>query len=83
MFLNGLAGLHAIPMVGSRRVSGQLAARVNAVQSIRENAICDNRRGCQKPDVLKGKPRECPPEQIKERHGDANCHPSVKRNDDK
>jgi hypothetical protein len=70
-------------MVGNRPVSGQLAAGVNKVQSIRENAMCDKKGGCQKPEVLKGKPRECPPEQIKECHGDAKGHPCVKRDDDK
>lgn len=30
--------------------------------------------GCCKPEKLKGKPRECSPEQIKECHGDEKEH---------
>ena len=78
-----MAGLHAILMVDSRPVSGQLVARTNPVSSIRENAMCEKKQGCQKPETLKGKPQECPPEQIKECHGDAAEHPCVKRDDDK
>ena len=70
-------------MVDSRPVSGQLVAGVNAVQSIRENPMCEKKQGCQKPEVLKGNPQECSPEQIKECHGDAKHHPCVKRDDDK
>ena len=45
--------------------------------------MCDNKQDCQKPDAVKGKPQECPPEQIKECHGDAKDHPCVERDDDK
>jgi len=30
---------------------------------------------CQKPENLKGKPKECSPEQIKKCHGDDKGHP--------
>jgi len=32
---------------------------------------------CQKPEELKGKPKECSPEQIRKCHGDENKHPCV------
>lgn len=41
--------------------------------------MCDGKKGCQKPDQLKGKPSECSPEQVKKCHGDAKDHPCVKR----
>jgi len=34
-----------------------------------------NRKGCQHPEKLKGKPGECSPEQIRECHGDVKKHP--------
>ena len=77
-----MARRHAVSVVDSRPVSGQLAARRNVVQSIRENAMCEKKQGCQEPKLLKGKPQECTPEQIKECHGDAKDHPCVKRDDD-
>jgi len=39
--------------------------------------MCANKKGCQKPDQLKGKPEECSPEQIKKCHGDVKKHPCV------
>lgn len=36
---------------------------------------CNDKRGCRKPEELKGKPEECPPEQIRKCHGDAQEHP--------
>jgi hypothetical protein len=38
--------------------------------------MCD-RRLCQKPKELVGKPEECSPEQIKKCHGEAKKHPCV------
>ncbi len=35
----------------------------------------DKKKGCQKPEDLKGKPKECSPEQIRKCHGDAKKHP--------
>ena len=32
------------------------------------------KKGCQKPENLKGKPEECTPEQIRECHGDIEEH---------
>jgi len=37
--------------------------------------MCDRRNGCEKPSELKGKPRDCPSEQVARRHGDAQDHP--------
>ena len=42
--------------------------------------MCDKtRRGCQKPENLKGKPTGCSPEQIRKCHGDVvpTKHPCV------
>ncbi len=42
--------------------------------------MCDEeKKGCEKPEKLKGKPEECSPEQIKECHGDDPEHPCVKK----
>lgn len=41
--------------------------------------MCDSKKGCQKPDELKGKPSECSPEQVKKCHGDAKDHACVKK----
>ena len=35
----------------------------------------DDKKTCEHPDKLKGEPKDCTPEQIKECHGDAECHP--------
>ena len=40
--------------------------------------MCDEKKCCQKPENLTGKPEECSPEQIKECHGDVEEHPCVK-----
>jgi hypothetical protein len=40
--------------------------------------MCGEKKGCQKPKALKGKPEECSPEQIKKCHGDVKTHPCVK-----
>jgi hypothetical protein len=36
---------------------------------------CNKKKGCQKPKNLKGKPEDCPPEQVRKCHGDAKKHP--------
>jgi len=41
----------------------------------KEVAMCND---CWKPELLKGKPEECSPAQIKTCHGDAKDHPCVK-----
>jgi len=33
------------------------------------------KQGCQKPEALKGKPRECSAEQVRKCHGDDKGHP--------
>ena len=35
----------------------------------------DKKKGCQKPENLKGKPGKCSSEQIRKCHGDAQKHP--------
>jgi hypothetical protein len=37
----------------------------------------EKKKGCQKPEALKGEPEECTPEQIRECHGDVKDHPCV------
>lgn len=41
-----------------------------------------NKKGCEHPERLKGKPEECTPEQIEECHGDISIeeHPCVSKN---
>lgn len=36
--------------------------------------MCDKDKYCEKPEKLKGKPKNCTPEQIKECHGDSKEH---------
>ncbi|MDH5364833.1 MAG: hypothetical protein OEW82_06710 [Dehalococcoidia bacterium] len=36
-----------------------------------------NKKGCEHPEKLKGKPEECSPEQIRECHGEVTEHPCV------
>ena len=43
----------------------------------KEEAMCEEKKGCQKPENLTGKPEECSPEQIKKCHGDEKDHPCV------
>jgi len=38
----------------------------------------EKKEGCRKPENLKGKPADCPPEQIRTCHGDAKKHPCTK-----
>jgi len=38
---------------------------------------CCEKRGCQKPENLKGVPEDCSEEQIKKCHGDDKSHPCV------
>ncbi len=37
--------------------------------------MCDGKKGCQKPEELKGKPLDCSPEQVRKCHGNAKGHP--------
>ena len=37
---------------------------------------CRNKdKGCQKPENLKGKPQDCPPEQVRKCRGEVKKHP--------
>ena len=40
----------------------------------------DEKRGCRKPEELKGKPEDCTPEQIRKCHGDEK-HPCTSEGD--
>ncbi len=42
---------------------------------------CNEKKDCQKPDNLKGKPQDCPPEQVRKCHGDVKKHPCTKMAD--
>lgn len=37
--------------------------------------MCEEKKGCQKPEHLKGRPEDCSPEQIRQCHGDVAEHP--------
>ena len=37
--------------------------------------MCQGKAKCERPKDLKGKPEECPPEQIQKCHGDVEGHP--------
>ena len=39
--------------------------------------MCEEKKTCQKPEELKGKPEECSPEQISKCHGEVEDHPCV------
>jgi hypothetical protein len=40
--------------------------------------MCKRQTKCCKPEKLKGKPADCPPEQIKDCHGSLKKHPCVR-----
>ena len=39
--------------------------------------MCTKEKKCQNPDMLKGKPGECTPEQIRKCHGEGAVHPCI------
>jgi hypothetical protein len=43
--------------------------------------MCEKGNCCQKPEQLKGKPKDCTPEQIKKCHGNIKAHPCLLQND--
>jgi len=53
---------------------------INLVE--KEKTVCEEKKGCQKPEALEGKPEECSPEQIKKCHGDVKEHPCVETDKD-
>jgi mannose/fructose/N-acetylgalactosamine-specific phosphotransferase system component IIC len=55
---------------------------VEFVVSREESRMCEENKGCQCPDELKGDPKECSPEQIKKCHGDAREHPCEPKEQD-
>lgn len=40
--------------------------------------MCAARKGCQKPEELKGRPEDCSPEQVRKCHGAVKKHPCVR-----
>lgn len=44
--------------------------------------MCEKNECCQKPENLKGDPKDCSPEQIEECHGDAKDHCCNKPDED-
>jgi hypothetical protein len=50
---------------------------VELVFSPQDEPMCEEKQGCQKPEELKGGPKECSPEQIRKCHGDEAEHPCV------
>ena len=44
-------------------------------QDERIKSMCEGKKGCLKPENLKGKPEACPPEQIEKYHGDQKVQP--------
>ncbi len=40
--------------------------------------MCAGKKGCQKPEQLRGKPQDCSPEQVRKCHGDVKRHPCTK-----
>lgn len=48
---------------------------VELVFTREDKSMCEEKQGCQKPEELKGDPKKCSPEQIKECHGDVQEHP--------
>ena len=45
--------------------------------------MCESKDKCQKPDQLKGEPKDCSPDQVEKCHGDAKEHPCAKTPEDK
>ena len=45
--------------------------------------MSEEKKTCQKPEELKGKPEECSPEQIRKCHGEVEDHPCVEMAQDK
>ena len=43
---------------------------------------CNEKKGCQKPENLKGESRDCPPEQVRECHGNVKEHPCATATED-
>ena len=45
--------------------------------------MCDGKKCCQQPELLKGKPEECSPEQIQKCHGSDKHHSCVPKEKEK
>ena len=44
--------------------------------------MSEEQNGCQKPEALEGKPKECSPEQVRKCHGHVHEHPCAETNKD-
>jgi hypothetical protein len=47
-----------------------------------DNVMCEEKKGCEHPEELKGDPKECSPEQIRKCHGDTEGHPCEPKDQD-
>ena len=61
--------------VGSGTERPETPAR--PVPPIKEKTMSDEKKACEHPEKLKGKPEDCSPEQIRQCHGDVKDHPCV------
>jgi len=53
---------------------------INLVE--KEKTVCEEKKGCQKPENLQGNPQQCSLEQIRKCHGDDKEHPCVESDKD-
>ena len=53
---------------------------VEVVLNREDNVVCEEKKGCRKPEELDSEPAECSPEQIRKCHGDVQGHPCVPAN---
>ena len=82
LFLVGwlLSGKLEIPLRGHVFLWGLatvlvVVSLVELVFSREDSTMCEEQTGCQKPEELKGDPKECSPEQVRKCHGDVQEHP--------
>ena len=82
LFLVGwlLSGKLEIPLRGQVFLWGlatvlMIVSLVELVFSREDETVCEKEEGCQKPEELKGDPKECSPEQVRKCHGDTKGHP--------
>jgi hypothetical protein len=83
LFLVGwlLSGRLVIPVRGQVFLWGLAAVLIvvsfaEMISSREGSTMCEEKKeGCQRPEELKGDPKECSPEQIRKCHGDVQEHP--------
>jgi hypothetical protein len=82
LFLVGwlLGGMLEIPIRGQVFLWGLAAVLIvislaEMIYSREDNTMCEEKKeGCQRPEELKGDPKECSPEQIRKCHGNVQKH---------